>query len=35
MQFDFSLLELFIIVCVGFSGLTIADILINALTKRD
>jgi hypothetical protein len=31
MQFDFSLLEMFSLVCVGLSFLTVSDLVINAI----
>jgi hypothetical protein len=31
MQFDFSLLEMFIVLCVGLSLLTVSDLVINAI----
>ena len=31
MLFDFSLLEMFILVCVGLSFLTVSDLVINAI----
>jgi hypothetical protein len=31
MQFDFSFLEMFIVLCVGLSFLTVSDLVINAI----
>jgi hypothetical protein len=31
MEFDFSLLEMFIVLCVGLSFLTVSDLVINAV----